>query len=100
LPRRAWRRSRAPSARSSARSVSGSVPRTWASVDEAFDILQPDLFRRSDDVAVGEHQPVRRDHDAGAEAAAHRAGFYTFGPVSTRTTAGPTRSVTPITALE
>jgi hypothetical protein len=24
----------------------------------------------------------------------------TFGPVSTRTTAGPTRSVTPITALE
>jgi hypothetical protein len=27
-------------------------------------------------------------------------GLFTFGPVSTRTTAGPTRSVTSITALE
>ena len=49
--------------------------------DEAFDVAQPDLFRRSDHMAVGQHQAVWRDDDAGAEPAAFarvahfRSGF-------------------------
>ncbi len=61
---------------------------------------RPDLPGGTDHVAVGEHKPVRRDHDAGAQPAALASRSASFGPVSTRTTAGPTRSVTSMTALE
>ena len=49
--------------------------------DKPLDVSQPDLFRRSDDMAVGQHEAVRRNDDAGAEPAAlaggthFRAGF-------------------------
>src|SRR6266481_5337344 len=38
--------------------------------DDALDVAQPDLFGRTDHVAIGQHQSVRRDHDPGAETAA------------------------------
>ena len=38
--------------------------------DNALDIPQPDLSGRTDHVAIGQHKPVRRDHDPGAETAA------------------------------
>ncbi len=38
--------------------------------DDALGVAQPDFFRRSDDVAIGQHQPVRRNDDAGTHAAA------------------------------
>ncbi len=38
--------------------------------DDAFDVAQADLFRGSDHMAVGQHQSVRRDDDAGTEPAA------------------------------
>ena len=56
-------------------------------------------FDDADHMAVGQHQAIGRNDDAGAEPAT-LAVLRDFGPVSTRTTAGPMRSVTPITALE
>jgi hypothetical protein len=44
--------------------------------DEAFDVAQPDLFRRSDHMAVGQHQAVGRDDDAGTEPAALTRGAH------------------------
>jgi hypothetical protein len=38
--------------------------------DNALNIAKPDLPRRSDHVAVGQHQAIRRDHDPGAQPAA------------------------------
>ncbi|MHC2946692.1 hypothetical protein ACVIJX_003840 [Bradyrhizobium diazoefficiens] len=35
--------------------------------DMAFHIPQPDLLGGADHMAVGEHEPIRRDHDARAE---------------------------------
>jgi hypothetical protein len=62
--------------------------------DEAFDVAQPDLFRRPDHVAVGQHETIGRDDDARAEPAAlartahlrpgfdaHDGGTDTFGHV-------------------
>jgi hypothetical protein len=49
--------------------------------DHALAVAQADLLRGADDVAVGQHQAVRRNDDAGAEPAAlarirrARAGF-------------------------
>ena len=45
--------------------------------DKAFGVAQPDLFRRSDHMAVGQHQAIRRDDDARAKPAAltHGAHF-------------------------
>jgi hypothetical protein len=37
---------------------------------EALGVAQADLLRRSDHMAVGQHEAVGRDHDAGAEPAA------------------------------
>ena len=64
----------------------------------AFGVGQADLARAVDDVGVGQHQPVGRDHDAGAGAAA--SGLPPRSRVSTRTTAGPTVSTTEDTASE
>ncbi|MGY4291277.1 hypothetical protein ACVWXO_010543 [Bradyrhizobium sp. LM2.7] len=36
----------------------------------ALDVAQPDFLRGADHMAVGEHEAVRRDHDARAEPAA------------------------------
>ena len=38
--------------------------------DKPFGVAQPDLFRRSDHMAVGQHQTIRRDDDAGTKPAA------------------------------
>jgi hypothetical protein len=66
--------------------------------DKTLGVAQPNLFRcatwllvstsPSGEITIPEPSPPRS------------RPVRTFGPVSTRTTAGPTRSVTPITALE
>jgi hypothetical protein len=49
---------------------------------KTFGVAQADLFGRADYMAVGQHQSIGRDHDAGAEPAAlarvarFRAGFH------------------------
>ena len=65
----------------------------------SFGVGQADLARAVDHVGVGQRQPVGRDDDAGAGAAA--AGLSpSRSRVSTRTTAGPTVSTTEDTASE
>jgi hypothetical protein len=48
--------------------------------DAAFAVADPDLLRRADHMIIGQHQPVRRDDDSGAEPAAlPRIGQGGFG---------------------
>ena len=54
--------------------------------DAAFGVEQPHFLGALDHVAIGQHQAVRRDDDAGADATRPLAPR-----VSTRSTAGPTR---------
>ncbi len=51
---------------------------------DTLGVAQPDLFRCPDDMAVGQHEAIRRDDDAGTKAAAlariahFRAGFHAY----------------------
>ena len=65
----------------------------------ALGVGQAQFARAVDHVAVGQHQAVGRDDDARADAAATAAAAVLAGR-STRTTAGPTRSATAVTASE
>ena len=62
----------------------------------AFGVGQAHFLGAIDDVAVGQHQAVGRDDDARA----HPTTAVRLPARSTRTTAGPTRSATALTASE
>src|SRR6185312_10531801 len=66
-PRRALGRSRTEPARSSAKSVSASSPRERASMTWPSASIRR-TSRALDDVAVGEHESIRRDYHAGTDA--------------------------------
>ncbi len=62
-------RLRTESARSSARSVSGSSPSGARFHHDGLRVCQPQFARAIDDMAIGEDKAIRRDDDAGADAA-------------------------------
>jgi len=79
--------------------VSGSTPSHPGVADIALDVAQPDLLGGADHMAVVRTSPSGEITMPEPSPPRSRP-FGTFGPVSTRTTAAPTRSVTSITALE
>ncbi len=67
--------------------------------DAAFGIGEPQFAGTLDYVAVGQHEAIRRDDDAGADTAGGAAILVLAARLDAHDS-GPTRSATPITALE